>query len=175
MLRVLLVPFFFLAMYYHVMGTEVVIWFARALFVVIVVSDFLDGYLARRLRETSTLGSVIDPVADKLFVMASFVLLTVFDRISPWLTITVVAKDIIVSIGWCLMVMLYDKVKVDPSLLGKAATCLQFFIVFVIVMFPPAFYTVWLEFLTAGVTTAALIQYTFQAMQIASGLNGNSQ
>lgn len=174
MLRLLLVPVFFLTMYYYLDGMELMLWVARAIFIIIIVSDFLDGYLARQLREITSLGSVLDPVADKLFVTASFVLLTVFHKIHPWVTITVVAKDILVSIGWCLMAMLYDKIEVNPSLLGKAATCLQFLLVFMIVMIPPLFTNlVWLEFLTAGFTIAALIHYGMLALKQTGGFNGN--
>ena len=58
MLRLLLVPVFFLTMYYYLDGMEMMLWAARTVFVVIIISDFLDGYLARQLREITSLGSV---------------------------------------------------------------------------------------------------------------------
>jgi CDP-diacylglycerol--glycerol-3-phosphate 3-phosphatidyltransferase len=175
MLRLLLIPFFFLSMYYFfVKNIEIMLWVARGIFVVIFLSDFLDGFLARRWGEITALGSVLDPVADKLFVIASFVLLAVFDKLSAWLTVTVVAKDILVSIGWSLKVLLYETVEVNPSSLGKMATAMQFFIIFTIVMFLPQVSILWLEILTVVLTLAALIQYGYQFMQLAGGyMNGN--
>ena len=79
------------------------------------------------------------------------------------------------SIGWCLMAMLYDKVEVNPSILGKGATCLQFFLVFAIVMLPMTFPCVWLEFLTAGFTIAALVHYGVLALKQSGGFNGNKR
>lgn len=175
MIRILLIPFFFLSMYYYLIGMEMMLWLARITLVIIVISDFLDGYLARRLQETSTFGSVLDPVADKLFVTASFVLLTVFDKISEWLTITVVAKDLLVIIGWLLLAMLYQKVGVNPSLLGKAATALQFLTVIAIVILPAGFNSLWLEFITGTVTIAALFLYAYQTLQFVGGLNGKAE
>jgi cardiolipin synthase len=172
MLRLLLVPVFFLFMYYYLIGTTAMLWYARIVFAVIMITDFLDGYLARRWQEITSLGSILDPVADKLFVTASFVLLAAFDKVSAWLTIIVVAKDIFVSIGWWLMVILYDKIEVNPSLLGKVATALQFFTVFTVVMFPQGFHSILLEFITAAATIAAIIHYGSMAAKLSSGLNG---
>ncbi len=163
MMRLLLVPSFFLAMYYYFAGQADLLAGARIILIFIVFSDFLDGYLARLRGETTALGSVLDPLTDKLFVTASFILLAVYNRIPPWLTIIVVTKDILVSIGWCVMAVLFQKVDVSPSFLGKLCTALQYGTVCVIVLLPPYAFLWGLEYATAAATILALMHYGYLA------------
>ncbi len=174
MTRLLLVPCFFLAMYYYLKGHVLTLTWARVILVIIVASDFLDGWLARRRGEVTSLGSILDPLADKLFVTASFILLSVFDRIPAWLTIVVVTKDILVIIGWCVQVILFNQVEVNPSLLGKIATGLQFATVLVVIFLPPAFPAWGLQFVTGLVTILALLHYVYMALQHTNGPAGTS-
>jgi cardiolipin synthase (CMP-forming) len=169
MMRLLLVPSFFLVMYYHYSGEPGLLIWARIILIFIVTSDFFDGYLARARGESTPLGSVLDPLADKLFVTASFILLAVYDIIPPWLTIIVVTKDILVSIGWCVMAVLYQKVDVTTSIFGKMATALQYGAVCIIVILPPDTPLGALEYLTGLVTILALLHYGYLAAQ-----HGNS-
>ena len=171
MSRVMLVPCFFMALYYHLNGHESVLFWCRILLVCIIVSDFLDGYIARKRGEITSLGSLLDPLADKLFVVTSFVLLAVYNQIPPWLAIIVVTKDILVSIGWCFYVMLYGKFEVKPSFLGKSATGFQFLTVCVIILFPNKIALTIIQFLTAVLTISALFHYVYQALQQASDNN----
>ena len=165
MLRLLLVPCFFLTLYYYLTGEEFMLWWTRGILCFIVASDFLDGYLARLRSEVTKLGSLLDPLADKLFVTASYVLLAVYNQVPPWLAIIVVAKDILVTIGWCSVAMLYDKVDVMPSFLGKMATVFQFVTVCVIVLLPKSVPKSILEYVTAVSTILALLHYGYQAIQ----------
>ncbi len=165
MLRLLLIPCFFLVMYYYLAGVEIMLIPTRAILILIVISDFLDGFLARRLGEVTTFGSLLDPLADKLFVTASYLLLTAFGQIPAWLTITVVAKDVIISLGWCILAVLYNKLEANPTFLGKTATALQFITIFIIVMFPSFFAIRGLEYMTAGFTVLALIHYIYLGLQ----------
>ena len=141
------------------------LFWGRVILIFVVLSDFLDGFLARVWSELTSLGSVLDPLADKLFATASFILLAVYDQIPPWLTIIVVTKDILVSIGWCVMAVLFQKVEVSASLLGKAATALQYGTVCIIVLLPPNTPLVGLEYATAIVTVLAMLHYGYLGSQ----------
>lgn len=163
MLRLLMAPCFFLFLYYWLTGIEFMLWAARITLILIVVSDFFDGYLARIRGEITPLGSILDPLADKLFVTATFVLLAVFGRIHAWLAIVVVAKDILVSVGWFMFAVVFHKVDVNPSFPGKAATALQFLTVCIIVFKPIDLPITPLEYLTAVVTILALVDYGYKA------------
>lgn len=75
-------------------------WLAFILFSFAGFSDFLDGYLARRMGSVSDLGIILDPIADKLFVCAVFVLLVSVDRLNHWNVFAVViilSREILVS------------------------------------------------------------------------------
>lgn len=151
------------------------LFWARLALVFIVISDFLDGYLARQWGEITPLGGFLDPLADKLFVMASYILLAVFDKIPAWLTIIVVSKDLLVTFGWCFMALIYQRPEVKPSTLGKIATALQFITVCVIVLLPSGFPLFGLEYITALLTIAALLHYAFLAMMQANGPASGSE
>jgi len=165
MMRLLLVPSFFLVMYYHFAGEPGLLLWARIILIFTVASDFFDGYLARARGETTSLGSVLDPLADKLFVTASFVLLAVYRVVPPWLTIIVVTKDILVSLGWCVLAVLYQKVDVKASFFGKLATALQYGTVCIIVLLPPNTPLRFLEYATGIATILALLHYGYLASQ----------
>lgn len=131
MIRILLIPFFFWACLYRFHFHRQEEWsvygfLSVTLFVLIVVSDFADGYLARKLGQTSSLGAFLDPLADKLMVTASFVLLAALDQIPAWLTIGVVSRDLILFFGWCLLFVLQMDTEIRPWMIGKVTALFQF-------------------------------------------------
>jgi cardiolipin synthase (CMP-forming) len=85
------------------------------------VSDYLDGYLARRLNQTSRLGEILDPVADRLYILATVVGLAVRDIIPWWLAILLPARDVFL---WGLVPFLRTRgySALPVHFLGKAAT-----------------------------------------------------
>jgi cardiolipin synthase len=85
------------------------------------VSDYLDGYLARRLNQTSKLGAILDPVADRLYILSTVVGLAVRDVIPWWLAILLPARDLFL---WGLVPFLRTRgySALPVHFLGKAAT-----------------------------------------------------
>jgi CDP-diacylglycerol---glycerol-3-phosphate 3-phosphatidyltransferase len=71
--------------------------FALAVFLIAAVTDMLDGYLARRWSQITTVGTLLDPIADKLLVSAALVSLVKLDRISAWLVILIISREFAVS------------------------------------------------------------------------------
>ena len=71
--------------------------FALAVFLIAAVTDMLDGYLARRWSQITTVGTLLDPIADKLLVSAALVSLVKIDRISAWLVILIISREFAVS------------------------------------------------------------------------------
>lgn len=131
-LRILLVPFFVVqVLYYERTGGEGHRLAAVLSFAIAAISDAYDGYLARRYNQKSELGTLLDPVADKLLLVSALVLLT-FDKrphlpnLPLWLAGTVIGRDAIQAIGFAVLhYTLGGKVPVRPRLIGKAATVLQ--------------------------------------------------
>ncbi|NHC14274.1 CDP-alcohol phosphatidyltransferase family protein [Motilibacter deserti] len=85
------------------------------------VSDWLDGKLARLLGQTSRLGALLDPAADRLYILATLVGLTIRDVIPLWLTVALVARDLFTS-GLLLVLRRHGHGVIAVHFLGKAAT-----------------------------------------------------
>lgn len=101
--------------------------FFQALLVFVVAggSDALDGWLARRFGLVSRFGEYLDPVADKLLMLASFLTLTYIGIAPIWLTIIVIARDVAIVLGVGIAQLLNLPVKMEPLAVGKASTVVQ--------------------------------------------------
>jgi len=101
--------------------------YAYALFVFLLagVSDALDGYIAKRFGFVSQLGAVMDPLADKLLLVSSYVMLTVLGQIPFWLLLCVAFRDLLIVGGYLVYVSLRSAVQMRPSYLSKINTFMQ--------------------------------------------------
>lgn len=97
--------------------------YALGVFVVAAASDWLDGYLARRRKQTSTLGAFLDPLADKLLVTAALVCLVDVDLLSAWVAMVVIARELAVT-GLRMVAAARDLV-ISASGWGKVKTLSQ--------------------------------------------------
>ena len=130
-LRMLLTPFFVVAvLYYGKTGNEAYRLVALLTFAVAAICDGVDGYIARHYNQHSELGAILDPLADKLLLVSGVVLLS-FDhgpllgQIPLWLTGTIIGRDLLILIGMVVIQMTVGKVRVRPRIIGKIATVLQ--------------------------------------------------
>lgn len=104
---------------------------AMAIFAAMTLSDVLDGYLARRLGVQTRLGAILDPLADKAMIICATVLLSLPDSwvdgapLANWVVVTVVGKDLWVIIGFVVVYLVTDRLRVQPTLTGKACTFAQ--------------------------------------------------
>jgi cardiolipin synthase len=89
------------------------------------ISDGLDGLVARRYKQQTQLGRFLDPLADKLLLMSTYVALVRTGDMPDWVIVIVFAKDIAVSLGWILSYVLLDSSEVVTLFAGKAATASQ--------------------------------------------------
>lgn len=126
-----MVPFFIVQlMYYAEKGNEMHRLLAILAFGIAALSDGLDGYIARRYNQRSELGAVLDPLADKLLLVAGVLLLSLdngplLPRIPLWLTVTILSRDALLLIGLALLRYLHCKIVIRPVFVGKIATVLQ--------------------------------------------------
>ncbi len=118
-LRIIAVPIFVIALIENSMG-----W-ARAIFILSVFSDALDGTLARIRGERTPLGSFLDPLADKLLLMGTFIAYTYLGWIPIWIFIAVLSRDLLIVMGWSIVYILTGNSKIQPRFLGKVTTALQ--------------------------------------------------
>ena len=127
--RMALTPVFVSLLFY-----QKFVW-ALAAFVVAGITDGLDGLLARRFQQQSELGRILDPIADKMMLVTSFVVLSmrgVFPTPLPkhlpvpfWVTITVISRDIFILVGAAAINMVSGFRAFRPSFLGKVSTVVQ--------------------------------------------------
>jgi CDP-diacylglycerol--glycerol-3-phosphate 3-phosphatidyltransferase len=134
-LRILLIPFFVIELLYYVKnGNEVCRLLAMLSFAVTAILDGVDGYIARRYRQISELGKILDPLADKLLLVSGIVALSFnhgnfLGQIPLWLTGTIIGRDLLIVIGMVVVQFTVGKVTVRPRLIGKIATVLQMAVV----------------------------------------------
>lgn len=126
-LRMALIPVFAICLVYNREGWALIV------FTVAGVSDGIDGFLARRFGQESELGTIIDPIADKLLMTTAFIMLTLSSVVGTprhlpvpfWVTATVIGRDVaIVAIAGAINVMTGFR-GFKPSWLGKASTFVQ--------------------------------------------------
>lgn len=123
--RIILIPFFIAAIVY---GRNMI---ALIVFGIAVISDGLDGFIARTFNQKTDLGKIIDPVADKLLLMSAYLSLAFMPavphhlRLPPYVPIIVISRDVIIVIGSIIVYFLKGNLNVSPSILGKITTFFQ--------------------------------------------------
>jgi len=115
---------------------------ALVIFAIMAISDGLDGYLARRFHQESTIGRFLDPMADKLLILCSVVCLAhpgthVTGMLLPdFVAIIVISKDLIIVLGFLIIYLSTAKIYIDPKRTGKWCTTLQLLMVISILLSP---------------------------------------
>lgn len=118
-LRILITPVIMVLLLYRQMTA------ALALFLFAGITDGLDGLVARSWKQKTTLGMVLDPIADKLLLTTTTVTLTILKELPRWFTIIVVSRDVLLIGGSLILYMFLGKIGTPPSWLGKATTGFQ--------------------------------------------------
>ncbi|TCL70268.1 CDP-alcohol phosphatidyltransferase family protein [Rhizobium sp. BK251] len=141
------------------------------------LSDGLDGVIARHFRQQSRLGAWLDPIADKLLLVTTYVMLGVTGHLPDWLVILIVSRDVLIVSGVLLASLMGKPLKISPLFISKANTAAQVFLaVFVLAMLAFGFeggaFTSLLILITAGLTILSAASYFLLWMR---HMNGASQ
>jgi len=104
---------------------------ALLLFVLAGLSDGLDGYIAKRFGFVTRLGAILDPLADKMLIISTYIMLTVLGDIPFWLMVTVGFRDVLIVGGYLVLVSLDGDVDMHPSIVSKINTCMQLALVII--------------------------------------------
>src|SRR5882757_7980619 len=139
-----------------------------ALLVLVVsgLSDGIDGLLARSLNQRSALGAYLDPIADKLLLSSSFVILAFKKELAWWLTIIVLSRDVLILVVAVVIILIWGYRPFPPSLLGKMTTFFQIILVFTVVLGAAYPYALLgsikqiLIYLVAALATVSAFQYS---------------
>jgi cardiolipin synthase len=160
-LRLGILPFFLILVLY-----EKYDW-ALLVLVIAALSDAVDGLLARTLQQKSALGAYLDPIADKLLLSSSFVVLAMEKKLPWWLTVMVLSRDVLMLIVAAVILLIQGYRPFPPSLLGKATTFFEIGLVFFAVLgaaYPGDniwLFTHYLIYLVAVLVTVSGFHYSF--------------
>jgi len=126
-LRLGFLPFFLILISYE--------HYRWALLILIIAgcTDGIDGLLARTLNQKSALGAYLDPIADKLLLSSSFVILAFKKEITWWLTIIVLSRDVLILMVAVVILLISGYRPFPPSVYGKLTTALQILLVFMVI------------------------------------------
>ncbi|TKS59134.1 MAG: hypothetical protein EWM72_02449 [Nitrospira sp.] len=127
-IRILLVPVYIGFMTYGAYG------FALLALLVAGLTDAIDGPIARKLNQRTRLGTVLDPLADKLLLTSGFMTLSILHLVPSWLVILVVSRDVILLLGTAVAHVTNTPIDITPTFLGKGTTVLQLSYVLLVVL-----------------------------------------
>jgi cardiolipin synthase len=131
------------------------------------LSDGVDGLLARSLNQSSSLGAYLDPIADKLLLSSSFVILAFKQQIDLWLMIFVLSRDVTILVVAVVILLMFGYRPFPPSIFGKLNTFFQIVMVFSVLLraaYPQArlgMINHLLMYTVATLTVVSALQYSF--------------
>ncbi len=126
--RIILVPIMviipFLGIKEEFLGIPITYWLVDLIFVIASITDKLDGYLARKNNQVTTFGKFLDPLADKILVLAAMIMLVEMTKLPAWIPIIVLAREFLVS-GYRLIAVEKGGKVIAASIWGKLKTVTQ--------------------------------------------------
>jgi cardiolipin synthase len=170
-LRIILVPIFVIYMINNRPLASLII------FIIASITDALDGFIAKVFHQKSNLGAYLDPLADKILLMSAYITLAILKMIPSWLTVLTISRDVIILLGVLILYLNRYPVKINPSLLSKATTCIQVATILVVLSrgyLNIEFLRIYAFWLAAIFTVASGLQYIRTGMVILSqGVNSD--
>ena len=172
-LRIVLIPVF-VGVYYlpdTLLSMPVKNWVAMGIFAFAAVTDWADGYLARRWGQTSAFGAFLDPVADKLIVAAALIMLVWLRRADAWLAIIIIGREIAISALREWMAQLGQARSVAVAFIGKVKTVAQITAIIALLLYQPlipGIDTVWLGTFALWVAAILTLWSMFHYLRLAA-------
>ena len=165
LLRIILVPVFVIFLIHQEYNNALIT------FVIAGLTDVLDGTIARLLNAQTKLGSYLDPIADKLLLTTSFVILAILGIIPSWLTVIVISRDFIILLGIAILSLMSINFEIKPAFIGKVTTVLQIAAVFFSLLNKAVIHDLNLNILKAELPVWILALFFLTAsFSVASGL-----
>ncbi|MCI9177683.1 MAG: CDP-diacylglycerol--glycerol-3-phosphate 3-phosphatidyltransferase [Clostridia bacterium] len=144
-LRILLVPIMVIIPFFHiqgeVLGIPIEYIVIDAIFIVAAITDKLDGYIARSRNQITTFGKFLDPIADKIVVVAAMIMLVEFSHLPAWIPIIVIFREFIVS-GYRLVAVGQNGNVIAANIWGKLKTVTQMIAIILAFLDPNAYGTI---------------------------------
>ncbi len=147
--RILSIPFFVASLIFYAPDKPYLKYVALGIFLVAILSDVVDGYIARAQRQKTKAGAILDPLADKALLITAFIFIyrigkTYFAVALPlWVLLIVVSRDIIILIGSGIILMTHNEVQIKPTWWGKLTTFFQMMTVVALILEFRFSYVIW--------------------------------
>lgn len=126
--RIILVPIMVIIPFFHIpgdlWGVPISMWLMNLIFVIASITDKLDGTIARARNQVTTFGKFLDPIADKILVLAAMMLLVEMNKLPAWIPIIILFREFVVS-GYRLIAVEKGGKVVAASIWGKLKTVTQ--------------------------------------------------
>jgi cardiolipin synthase (CMP-forming) len=173
LVRLLLLPFFLVLLIKYSPGEEYLRYTALLIFILASLTDFLDGFLARRLKETTDIGRVLDAAADKIFLISSFLVLSLFSdfpraaQLPLWVVFVVIGRDIIIVSGTIFIYLKFKQLYVFPTKLGKISIVFEMATIISILLFFGYSFIIW--YTTAVLVIISGIGYLIKSIETFKG------
>jgi len=147
--RILIVPIFIASIFYYKEASALFRFLPAVIFGIAVVTDAVDGFIARLCKQKTRLGTILDPLADKMLLISAFICLSILQnlpvslRIPPWVTIIVISRDAIIVLGFVMIQYITGAIEAKPTILGKATTFFQMITVVGVLLHFQYSYLIW--------------------------------
>lgn len=172
--RILTVPFFIASLIYYSAQRDALRFMALSIFVLAVVSDAVDGHIARRAKLQSKAGLILDPLGDKLLLMSAFICLS-FDKFVMkfpfWVTLIVISRDVLIILGTAVIYMVKQNINILPTRWGKLTTSFQMLSVIVVLLEWNFSYIIWV--VAVFFTLISGIDYIMRGFKILYALDNS--
>jgi cardiolipin synthase len=164
LLRIIAVPVYLILVSDHLYAAALVLFMAAG------ITDTVDGVLARLMNSKSDLGATMDPLADKLLLVSSFVVLAWLGALPIWLMILALTRDIVILSGYLVIYFVSTPMEVDPTFVGKLNTFFEMFTIGFALLalarpeIPMAHVNLVTWYLTGTTTTISGVHYVYSGL-----------
>ena len=168
--RILSVPFFITCLVYYNPMKDYLRFAALGIFILAVISDAVDGYIARKAKQYSKAGLVLDPLGDKLLLVSAFICLYLIDefpagiRFPLWVILIVITRDVLIMLGTVVIYIVKQNINILPTKWGKFTTTFQMSAVTSILLQWKVSFIFW--WLAAAFTLISGVDYIMRGFKI---------
>lgn len=138
--RIITIPFFVASLIFYSPQKEYLKYVALAIFLLAIVSDIIDGYIARTQRQKTRAGAILDPLADKALLLSAFIFIFHVSKVyfayplPLWLLLVVISRDIIILVGCGIILSTQHDTQIVPTRWGKLTTFFQMMTIVCIIL-----------------------------------------
>jgi CDP-diacylglycerol--glycerol-3-phosphate 3-phosphatidyltransferase len=138
--RIISIPFFIACLIFYTPDKSYLKFAALAIFLLAIVSDAIDGYIARTKRQKTKAGAILDPLADKALLITAFIFTYLISKeyfsilLPLWVLLVVISRDVIILVGSGIILTIRDDIQIKPTWWGKLTTFFQMITIIAVIL-----------------------------------------